>query len=209
MPIGVVAGTMGYFCWSHLAEPVGPVKKPPKVEGLSAADLSPPAPKPLDRDPFQRPKLEVAVASEPGSSEASTDPMPETAVADHEPAVAPTIDLSPFVLNGAYVSDKSRMAVINGRVYVEGEALEFGNPPEAIGTIKSIGVHRVLVSTGNVIAALTYRPLEMTVAPQVAEQTNPPPATPPAKTIALSTNPTTPPRGAPASPQRARPSDAQ
>jgi hypothetical protein len=168
VPIGVVAGAMGYFCWSHLDAPAvmaPPAKAATKAPELTAAMLSPLAAPDLDRDPFAPPAVEVP--PEPAARELakqakamSAPGKPETGAQDNKTpdagSTASTPRIEGLVLSGTYVRGDRRMAVINGLLYSEGEQITSAGPTAVAASVARVDVDRVILNMEGRHAQLAY-----------------------------------------------------
>ncbi len=174
-PIIVVAAAMGYLCWSHVGDnaPLSKSKPTPKTNELTAAQLSPPATPDLVRDPFES-ATAVASSTPPGkgpqgkssAGKPDDDPSEESSSEDTQTAKkdaksktsSPRITFDPgqFVLNGTYVHGRTRMAVINGAIYTEGQLLSAAKSEAPVGSVKTISVDKVELSVDDHQVALTY-----------------------------------------------------
>jgi hypothetical protein len=166
VPIGVVAGAMGYFCWSHFDAPAvmaPPAKAAAKTPELTAALLSPPAAPDLERDPFAPPTVEMPPEPAPRApdkqAKATTAPgAPATVAQGNKPRQpgAPVQRIEGLVLSGTYVRGKRRMAVINGLLYSEGEQITPVGPTAVTASVARVEVDRVIVSMDGRHAELAY-----------------------------------------------------
>src|SRR3569623_2344027 len=133
-PITVVAGSMGYLCWSHLGEETQPQKpkSPSTSTELTAARLAPPAAPDLVRDPFNSTTPSAPTKGPAGGG---------TRLVKQEASLSPG-EVDKLVLSGTYLQGRRRMAVIYGAVYAEGDSLKSGDA--SLGTVAQIALHRVV-----------------------------------------------------------------
>jgi hypothetical protein len=174
-PILVVAAAMGYLCWSHLGDnaPLTKAKPAAKTTDLTAAQLSPPPTPDIVRDPFE--SAIAAASSTPSgkgpsgknpAGESDDDPNSEAGEGKTHTAKKTaksksdskrnTFDPGQFVLNGTYVHGRTRMAVINGAIYTEGQLLSAAKSEAPVGSVKTISVDKVELAVDDHQVALTY-----------------------------------------------------
>ena len=146
-PISIVAGSMGYLCWSHIGDEAAPQK--PKALStateLTAAQLLPPAATVLVRDPVTSANTSLAPTKGPAGG--------GTRLVKQEASLSPG-DIDKLVLSGTYLQGRRRMAVIIGAVFAEGDSLKSGNA--SLGTVAQIDLHRVVLLVGEQQLAISY-----------------------------------------------------
>ncbi len=187
-PIGIVAGTMGYFCWTHLDEPaplVLAVKTAPKGADTLTSLLKPVVAPELNRDPFVpfQPNPPVAETK----TAATTKPQgggDKAKAAEPPPKPVLKPNLSGLVLNGTMIAGRNRTAVINGELFREGDKLAAAGAAGQPAHIAKVGVDRVVLRLGTETADLYYNvgqslAADDTTGRQVAPSSNPAVAPPP------------------------------
>jgi hypothetical protein len=128
-PSLIVLAVAGWVCWSHLdvAEPPAPAKV--KLEPIAASQLSPDL-EPLGaRNPFLLPSRVAAVKAAAGT-QALNHPLAnpakeakEAREAEDKLAKARTA-LKALALGGTSVGGDRKVAILAGRAYAEGDAIE-------------------------------------------------------------------------------------
>ena len=145
VPTAIVAAVLGYLCWPYFIDPEAAAgqKKESKLPVLTAALLSPPPEPAPERDPFRQAKRWSAAVTKK-----------ETKEEKKRPAAAPT--LSGQILNATYIHGDRRLALINGQVYAEGEALKGQNSSSSPLTVARICPDKVLLRRDGVTLELKY-----------------------------------------------------
>lgn len=179
-PIGLVAGAMGYFCWSHLDEaaPAAPGGAAAKTGELTAVQLQPPAAPALSRDPFVphdfvppeppvQAKKETPAATVAGArpeQSAKVTPPPPDATKTKPVTAAARVD-SPqksriagdYTLSGTYVSrGGQRMAIINGSIYTQGQRLAIDKSAKDVVIVDRVDVDKVVLRLQDDTSELVY-----------------------------------------------------
>ena len=169
-PIGMVAGAMGYFCWSHFEEaaPARPSNEAAKPIEMTAALLKPPAAPELSRDPFLTegvkapptpPTPKPKEVTHGQASAGAKAPAPGAKKSDEEPRHASSIDASAvagLILNGTYVRGDQRLAVINGSVYAQGQRISDSAAANPAITVARVDVDKVVLKLGRGTSELLY-----------------------------------------------------
>jgi hypothetical protein len=162
MPIGIVAGALGYLCWPYADSPVAKpeVTSPAKTIEALAALLSPAAAPPPDRDPFnsRTPPASARLATGPDTKKTASTAQGATETAAPrratETVVAATLgDLS---LQGTHIWGKRRLAVINGSVYAEGDEIKASGAMTGSYKVNRVFAHKVQVQCDGQAVELTY-----------------------------------------------------
>lgn len=165
-PIGIMASTMGYFCWTHIDEPAPLVlaaKTAPKGADTLASLLKPAVAPDLTRDPFVpfRPNAPVEEKKTAATTKAQgSGDKAKAAEPPPKPVVKP--NLAGLVLNGTMIAGRNRTAVINGELFREGDKLAAAGAAGQPAHIAKVGVDRVILRLGTETADLFYnaqRPL--------------------------------------------------
>ena len=178
IPIGMALGVAGWACWSHLGDGPAPAVAREKPPVLADALLAPDLGAPSGRDPFRLPgdpapsppkPTAVAGVEGPGSAEglltkvrrlmalaASKSSPDKTAGEAAARAEAMRGALGRLALGATSVLGDRRIAIIAGRSYDEGEALEGTDP--ALGAVVLAEVRRdgVTLQSGGTTVALGF-----------------------------------------------------
>jgi hypothetical protein len=150
-PTAVVAGVLGYCCWSSLStsEPKGGALEETRVAGIAVSLLSPPIAPPPVRNPFR--------SGERSTAQAAAAPV---ARASDRPAPAPTAGAGPreapigLDLTATFIRGEDRVAMINGRLYGPGDTLGPSGADAAV--IAAIYPNKVLLRRQGQPVELTY-----------------------------------------------------
>jgi hypothetical protein len=147
LPIAIVAGGLGYLCWPYFTDPTATAtpKEVAKPAETLVALLSPPGLPELPRDPFAAP----ATTPKPGTSYKTGGGLVKTPTSRAN-------ELGDMVLNGTYVAGVSRMAVINGSLYMEGEKVKAPKNPKANCTLQRVEIDKVVLNVDDKVAELRY-----------------------------------------------------
>jgi hypothetical protein len=168
-PIGLVAGAMGYFCWSHFEEaaPAAPASGVAKPIEMTAALLKPPAAPELNRDPFMahdapRPAEATHAAAGLRAPSPPGPLLPGEASRTGASAVGGRAtthgaDITgELVLSGTYVRGNRRMAVINGSIYSQGDRIASSTAGSNAVTVARVDVDRVMLRLDRGTTELLY-----------------------------------------------------
>jgi hypothetical protein len=174
VPTAVVAAAVAYCSWSHLFAPEAPVSdRSGKLPTITAAQLSPTVAPRAERDPF-RPvratsplapgttkagvsppvvKGGVAAGQKPGATAGGTTAAgPQGASDMREPADL----LGRLTLNATSLQGDRRVAMINGRLYEQGERLRLPELGTAACVVACILPHKVQLDWTGKTLELTY-----------------------------------------------------
>ena len=167
-PLIITAALMAWCCWSQVrsSEPLLANMEevpPPQIDREALfPEISPLSP----RDPFQQIKREQLVVDE-----VPVEPDSETPV---EPVFDPRTVLSDFRLEGTIVGTEYSSALINGRVYNEGELIEMaGLPPDRHFRLRRVQADRAVLEIEEEEYEITF---SQTSTPE-EPSSEPPPAT--------------------------------
>ncbi|WP_169979090.1 hypothetical protein [Tautonia rosea] len=115
---------VGYCVWPHVAPPLHQAAPTPALPKIDSSLLKPAFGPPSTRDPFRETNHPAELAARPSNGEASQAPLRNVPSLPPEAAVTPRMPSSAFTLGATLVSGDRRAAIIDGRVYRQGEALE-------------------------------------------------------------------------------------
>ncbi|MEW4568901.1 hypothetical protein AB1L88_13635 [Tautonia sp. JC769] len=152
--LGPLAGfllAVGYCVWPHVAPPPHQAAPTPALPKIDSSLLTPDFAAPSSRDPFRQHDDPARLAARPGPAEAGRGPG--VAGRSNTPARAGALRPSSpgFELGATLVSEGRRAAIIDGRVYRQGEPLERpeGAPGGASWTVARIEPGRVILGREN------------------------------------------------------------
>jgi hypothetical protein len=159
IPIGLVLGLIGYCCWPYAGSPSGEpeVKSGPKIARIPSDMLAPAIDAPSARDPFriaaQPPPSDAAPKSgsngpAPGGNTPPAAPPPPPQDADRP--------LTTLVLNATFLQGNRRVALINNRLYSEGDTLQAGNAATSDWVVAQIESFRVVLAGTDQQRELNY-----------------------------------------------------
>ncbi len=154
-PTAIVVALMVYCCWCCLCvpQPEPVVLNEGDLPQINSALLSPVIQPVPDRNPF-RPLEAVKMVSAKGKVPTTAGPGQE------EPATQRSIAevLSSLALNATYIQGNQRLAMIDGRVYRQGEPLAI--PGESVTepcVVARIAADKVLIRHRGQTVELKYR----------------------------------------------------
>lgn len=144
-PTAIVCGLVAWCCWPHLegshwATGVQPAAELPRLAGELLSPQIEPAP---DRDPFQPPPVR-----KPAPPENRQPAEPPPGKVEHERTVveeAPVDVFSGLALGAIYIRGDRRVALINGRVYQQGQPLVLSVPAADPCIVTEVSAERVLL----------------------------------------------------------------
>jgi hypothetical protein len=157
-PISVVAIVFTWCCWPYItgsATATGS-KEPEEVSGLPKGLLSPAVAPPNPRDPFktdQAASQKLPNGRRPGSAGGAPDADNPGARAAAD-ANADRQDT--LVLSGTYIQGNRRRAILGGKVYETGEALDQPDPGKKPWVVKEVLLDRVVLQRGGDTTVITY-----------------------------------------------------
>ena len=149
-PTATVLVAVVYGVWPYLTAglPQGNLDGQSSLPRIDPTILAPKLVDPVERNLFAPVGGDEAVAVALG-----VDEGPEPA----ELSIDPAAELaSSLVLKATSVGGLQRSAVINGRLYVEGDRLEHNNEFLSVCTIRRIENHRVIVECVGHMVEITY-----------------------------------------------------
>lgn len=144
-PAAVVLVVAAWCCWPYLEGPkaVTGVEQQPDLPRITRSQLSPEVQPASERDPF-RPVAAEKADSPQGEESPPSSPLPvQEKAAEQQKDI--TEILSGLVLGATYVQGDRRVALINGRVYQEGERLAIATPLAEPCVVAGISADRVLL----------------------------------------------------------------
>lgn len=151
--LGPLAGfllAVGYCVWPHVAPPPHQAAPTPSLPKIDSSLLKPDFGPPSARDPFRQagdPVQLVAQPSEARESQAASSVVRSNASGT---VAAPRMPAPVFALGATLVSGDRRAAIINGRVYRQGERLEGSEgSPRTSWTVARIEPGRVVLGREN------------------------------------------------------------
>jgi hypothetical protein len=151
--LGPLAGfllAVSYCVWPHVAPPPHQVAPTPALPTIDASLLKPDFGPASLRDPFRQADDPARLADRPGEGKAS--PVTSRMVSSNTPGAAAAARPSApgFVLGATLVSGDRRAAIIDGRVYRQGEALDRPEgSPRVSWTVARIEPGRVVLGREN------------------------------------------------------------
>jgi hypothetical protein len=186
-PTVLAVGMIGYWAWPFVSPAEGEAKKDASVPQIAPATLAPKIMTPPQRDPFGEPGRSKG-ATQPsagGTAKAAaaggTDILPagkgrtgETPAPPGTDAKRPTDWLSTLTLSATCTAGGRPTAIINGRLYSQGETLKLAGAPVSVAEIRPYGV--VLESQGKK-SELAYADVDR--GPRPSRQSKPPASSPP------------------------------
>lgn len=184
-PSAIMMAAVGYCCWPYLEQPsmtTGP-KEPSKPIEISDALLSPEIGTKNDRDPFgvkglaqADDKGKGADKNKPGADgkgPGGAKPDAEKLAGDKKPLTAAELEaerlaaakkalaeveeaVQKLTLNATYISTRQRTAIINSRLYTEGEFMR--HPDEKIKSmlVAKVLPHKVVMQLNGLSVDLGY-----------------------------------------------------
>ncbi len=157
-PTVIVAAFVAWCVWPYLSGEGsgGLVQEPAQVPQIAGSLLQPTIEPAGDRNPFR-----PANAGEPDPSETATIHEDELASAPVEQGLVPEVQpgdvLEQLTLDGTFIYGGQRLALINGRVYAEGDTLTVSGLTTEPCIVKQIFAHKVLIEFRGETLELPYR----------------------------------------------------
>lgn len=170
MPMATVVALVSWWCWPYLEGPDTVAASRPKDElpritdPLLSPDVEPTAP----RDPFRPVHQEKTDSLE-------REPLPTPPPAQPKPPAEDQIreTLSGLVLGATYIQGDRRAALIDGRVYRQGEPLELSTPTPEPCVVAGIFPDKVLILHRGRTVEVTYPDPASSAEPTTAARARP------------------------------------
>ncbi len=160
-PTAAVAAVVAWCCWSYVGEsgtgfPVNGGGNPPKITTeLLAPQIAPAS----SHDPF-RPEAETEQSSENDAAASSGEDQIKLEVVGEgggPPVKAPDEVFASLTLDATCIQGDRRVALIDGRVYAEGELLAIPGSATEPWVVAEVSPHHVLLWHRGQIWKLEYR----------------------------------------------------
>jgi hypothetical protein len=137
-PTAVVAAMVTYWCWPHLVD--GPAAEQPraKLPALDTALVSPPKSAAPERDPF-------LTGPQPANAAGANEPPPTVHSQPTEQHAYDPAQSEQWVLNATMLRGERRIAVINGKLYGEGEPIATPDPTAHPYVVSEIDSDQVVI----------------------------------------------------------------
>jgi hypothetical protein len=154
-PVAIVAGLFGWCCWPYLKAPDALVLESGKPLEVGASLLSPDVDPAPARDPFRPPSLNETALHETTPTVVQATPSP---VEEKPPAERPLAEvMQSLALDATVIHGDRGIALINGKVYAEGDSLAVSGPVVHPYTVARISAYAVLIQHLAETAELQYR----------------------------------------------------
>ena len=178
-PSMIVVAAVGYCCWPYLDQPEmrpAVIKEISKTHEIPLELLAPEVGAAQARDPFDLKEkmgkaadgslLSAKKGDAKGADAKSTDSESPVAIAAREAAARAMAAekaaqelrdaLKGLVLNGTFVSNRQRVAVINSELYAEGQTVRPVDAKAKSFVVSKISQHKVVLQLGAQSAELSY-----------------------------------------------------
>jgi len=171
-PTAIVAAVVAWCCWPYLREPTSGagVEEDGNLPQIARSLLSPAIKPASSRDPFQPldTKKTVSTRSQQPTAPGTTQEVPT-------PKEDTTDILNSLALDATYIQGNRRVALINGRVCVQGEPLAISDsaPLSQVAEpwiVTQISAHKVLIQRRGRTVELRYRDPVLKVKPGKADE---------------------------------------